>query len=152
MLTLFSIVTKAQNNNNKRLIIGQNYGIGKLIYRIDRVKFKKYVGGVLTLKKAHGEFLIVSITLINKSKKQLTMDDSNFKIRDNSGAVYEFSLDAATALDFSDFPGVPFFGMTINPNITKTGKAIFEVPDKNRSYNIVLMDETEQYEITLILN
>jgi hypothetical protein len=146
----FSI--KAQPGNKKVLVLHQIYDLGKLNYRIDRIKFKKFVGGLLTLKRAHGEFLIVSVTVINKSKKQLIMDDSFFKLEDNSGAVYDYSPDAAAALELSDFPGVPFFGMTINPNIAKTGKAIFEVPSKNKSYHLVLFDENIEHQMSILLN
>jgi hypothetical protein len=151
-LFLTSFNTEAQQENKKNLILGQTFSIGQLNYRIDRIKFKKYVGGLLTLKKAHGEFLIVSITVTNKGRKQLAMDDSFFKLIDNTGAVYEYSPDAAVALELSDFQGVPFLGMTINPNIAKTGKAIFEVPTKDKRYNLMLFDETSEHRITIILN
>lgn len=120
--------------------IGQTYDLGALSYKIEKVKFKKFIGGLYTLNKADGVFLIITLTVTNKEQKQILIDNSFFKLLDESGAVYEYSPDATSTLELTEFPGKTFMGMTINPHVSKKAKVVFEVPTKKKAYKLVFTD------------
>lgn len=120
--------------------IGQSYELGSLTYKIERIKYKNFIGGIYTLNKADGEFLIITLTVTNKGQKQVLIDNSFFKLVDQSGAVYDYSPDGTATLELTEFPGETFMGMTINPNVSKKAKVVFEVPTKKKKYNLVFAD------------
>lgn|GEM_PF-4178641 len=122
--------------------IGKTYDLGNLEYKIERVKFKKFIGGLLTLTKADGEFLIISLVVSNKSKEQIIVDNSFFKLEDENGDTYDYSPDASMTLELTGFPGKTLMGMTINPQVSKTAKVVFEVPSKSKNYKLVFVDPT----------
>ncbi len=126
-------------------VIDKSYKLGDLAYKVEKYRFKKYIGGLLTLKKADGVFLILSVTVTNESKQQVMIDDSNFKLKDAQGNIYDYSPDAAASIELSDFPGETFMGTTINPKISKTGKVVFEVPEKT-NYDLIITMFTDDLE------
>lgn len=129
--------TKSSSTNGLKGVVGTSYDLGSLTYKVERVKFKKFIGGLYTLKKAGGIFLIITLTVINKEKEQIIIDNSYFKLVDENGAVYKYSLDASTTLEVTQFPGETFMGMTINPNVSKKAKVVFEVPTKKKNYKLI---------------
>ena len=120
--------------------VGQSYEVGSLTYKVERVKFKKFIGGLYTLNKADGVFVIISLTVTNKSRKEINIDNSFFKLTDESGAEYEYSPDGTASLEISQFPGETFMGMSLNPNVAKKGKVVFEVPSKKKNYKLIFTD------------
>lgn len=127
-------------------LVGQSYNVGKLTYKVERVKFKKFIGGLYTLNKADGVFLIITLTVTNKDKKQIDIDNSYFKLVDEVGSIYEYSPDATATLEISQFPGETFMGMTINPQVSRKAKVVFEVPTKNKNYKLIFSDPyTEEF-------
>ena len=144
--------TSVPNNvpEKSQKIIAQTYHLGTLSYKIDKYKFKKFVGGLATLKKANGVFLIVTLTITNEGSKQVLIDNSFFKLLDENESEYEYSPEATSSIELSDFPGETFLGMSINPHITKKAKVVFEVPSKNKIYKLVFNDWLSNE--TLIIN
>jgi hypothetical protein len=120
--------------------VGQSYEVGSLTYKVERVKFKKFIGGIYTLNKADGIFAIITLTVTNKSHKEILIDNSFFKLTDESGAEYGYSPDGTASLELSEFPGETFLGMSLNPNVAKKGKVVFELPTKNKNYKLVFTD------------
>lgn len=147
-------IEKPENNKDKGIIgvVGQSYNVGQLTYKVERVKYKKFIGGVLTLNKADGIFLIITLTITNKSKEEIVIDNSFFQLTDESGYKYEYSPDATASLELSDFPGETFFGMSLNPNVTKKGKVVFELPTKKKSYNLLFNDPFSESSLELNIN
>ncbi len=133
-------VDKEGKENGIKGTIGQSYNLGSLTYKIERVKFKKFIGGIYTLNKADGVFLIITLTVTNKEQKQVQIDNSFFKLVDESGAVYDYSPDGTATLELTEFPGETFMGMTINPHVSKKAKVVFEVPKKKRNYKLIFAD------------
>ncbi|ELI6456122.1 DUF4352 domain-containing protein [Flavobacterium psychrophilum] len=140
---------KSSENNNSietakdeglRGTVGQSYDVGSLTYKVERVKFKKFIGGLYTLNKADGVFVIITLTVTNKSHKEINIDNSYFKLTDESGAEYGYSPDGTASLELSEFPGETFMGMSLNPNVAKKGKVVFEVPTKKKDYKLVFTD------------
>ena len=133
-------VGKESKENSIKGSIGQSYDLGPLTYKIERVKFKKFIGGIYTLNKADGVFLIITLTVTNKEQKQILIDNSFFRLVDEGGAVYDYSPDGTATLELTEFPGETFMGMTINPNVSKKAKVVFEVPTKKKNYKLVFSD------------
>jgi hypothetical protein len=123
--------------------VGQTYEVGSLSYKVERVKFKKFIGGIYTLNKADGVFVVITLTVTNRSHKEIIIDNSFFKLTDESGAEYGYSPDATASLELSEFPGETFLGMSLNPNVAKKGKVVFEVPTKKKDYKLVFTDPFE---------
>lgn len=123
--------------------VGQTYEVGSLSYKVERVKFKKFIGGIYTLNKADGVFVVITLTVTNRSHKEIIIDNSFFKLTDESGAEYGYSPDATASLELSEFPGETFLGMSLNPNVSKKGKVVFEVPTKKKDYKLVFTDPFE---------
>lgn len=145
--------TDNQNTGNgMQGTIGQSYSLGSLTYKIEKVKFKKYIGGVYTLNKADGVFLIITLTVTNKAKEQVAIDNSFFRLIDDTGAVYDYSPDGTATLELSEFPGETFMGMIINPNITKKAKVVFEVPSKKKNYKLIFEDPFSDKSLEINMN
>ena len=131
---------ESTKNEGLKGTVGQSYNVGSLTYKVERVKFKKFIGGLYTLNKADGVFVIITLTVTNKSHKEISIDNSYFKLTDESGAEYEYSPDGTASLELSQFPGETFMGMSLNPNVAKKGKVVFEVPSKKKNYKLVFTD------------
>lgn len=141
-----TVTENSEKKNEISGLVGQSYNVGTLTYKVERVKFKKFIGGLLTMNKADGVFLIITLTVTNKDKKQIDIDNSYFKLVDEVGSVYEYSPDATATLEISQFPGETFMGMTINPQVSKKAKVVFEVPTKRKNYKLIFSDPyTEQF-------
>lgn len=135
-----SEIVKKQIDEGLKGTVGQTYEVGSLAYKVERVKFKKFIGGIYTLNKADGVFVIITLTVTNRSRKEITIDNSFFKLTDDSGSEYGYSPDGTASLELSEFPGETFLGMSLNPNVAKKGKVVFEVPTKNKAYKLVFTD------------
>lgn len=108
--------------------IGDQIDIGNFSYVVNSIKFIKTIGGEFTQQTADGVYLVVSVTFRNNDNKEHTLDNSFFKLTDENGAEYESSIDGATALEMEGKETL--FLKQCNPNITKKGLIIFEVPEK----------------------
>ena len=78
------------NNNSIQGLVGHSYDLGSISYKIERTKFKKFIGGAYTLNKADGIFMI-TLSVTNKGQNQVIIDNSYFQLADETGAVYEYS-------------------------------------------------------------
>ncbi len=135
-------VSEKKESSKKGLkgTIGKSYDVGNLEYKVERVKFKKYIGDLFTFDKAHGIFLIITLTVTNKAKEQIIIDNSFFQLVDESGAVYSYAPDATATLELTEFAGETFMGLTINPYVAKKAKVVFEVPSKKKNYRLIFKD------------
>lgn len=141
-----------RNDNSIQGLVGQSYDLGTISYKIERTKFKKFIGGAYTLNKADGIFLIISLTVTNKGQNQIIIDNSYFQLADESGAVYEYSPDATATLEVSGVGGETFWGMTINPHVSKKAKVIFELPTKNKNYKLIFNDPFSEKSLEVYMN
>ena len=108
--------------------IGDQVEIGNFSYVVNTASFSKSVGDEFIKETADGVFLIVNVTFRNNDKEEHTLDNSFFKLTDENGTEFESSTDGETALEMSGKPTL--FLKQCNPNITKKGFLIFEVPNK----------------------
>lgn len=108
--------------------IGDIVKVGNFEYNVKNIKFKKELGNQFTNKTADGIFLIVSMSITNVSSESCTIDNSLFKLYDESGTEYDFSQEGTTASMMSNEKTL--FLKQCHPNIPTTGSLVFEVPNK----------------------
>lgn len=106
--------------------------VGKLTYVVNDVKMVDTLSNVLGEKKTSGQFLVISLTILNGDKEERFVDSNMFKV--NVGDT-EYSAD--TELDlYANEDGMGFFLETINPNIEKSGNIVFELPKQVQNPNL----------------
>jgi hypothetical protein len=115
--------------------IGDEINVANFNYRVNWIKYKKNIGNEFSNQKADGIYLIVDISLVNVDKEEHTLDNSLFKLTDDSGKEYESSSEGTTALEMNGEKTL--FLKQCNPNIQKEGLLCFEVPEKG-AYNLHL--------------
>ncbi len=108
--------------------IGDEISVDNFNYRVNWIKYKKTVGGEYSSQTADGIYLIIDLSLVNVDKEEHTLDNSLFKLTDESGKEYESSSDGTTALEMGG--SKTLFLKQCNPNIQKEGLLCFEVPEK----------------------
>lgn len=110
--------------------IGDQVKVGKLTYTVNDVKQVATLSNVLGEKKTSGQFLVVDVTILNRDKEERFVDSEMFKVKVGDT---EYSADAE--LDsYANDGGLGFFLETINPNIEKQGKIVFELPKNAKGY------------------
>jgi Domain of unknown function (DUF4352) len=127
--------SSSSSNEEVHRKMGEEIAVGHFTYRVDGTKFMKTIGNEFSSKTADGVFLIIKVSLANNDKEEHTIDNSMFKLTDAKGTEYESSTEGETALEMSG--SETLFLKQCNPNITKSGLLIFEVP-KQGSYNLHL--------------
>ncbi|MCC6760569.1 MAG: DUF4352 domain-containing protein [Chitinophagaceae bacterium] len=108
--------------------IGDQIEVGNFTYKVNGIKFAKSVGNEFTRKTADGIYLIANVTFRNNDNEEHTLDNSFFKLTDENGTEFQSSTDGETALEMSGQETL--FLKQCNPQITKSGLLIFEVPNK----------------------
>lgn len=110
--------------------VGDQVNVGKLTYTVNDVKQVATLSNVLGEKKTSGQFLVVDVTILNRDKEERFVDSEMFKVKVGDT---EYSADAE--LDsYANDGGLGFFLETINPNIEKQGKIVFELPKNAKGY------------------
>jgi hypothetical protein len=108
--------------------IGDQVEVGNFSYVVNQAEYLSELGGEFDRKKADGVFLLINVTFRNNDKDEHTLDNSLFKLTDDRGTEYESSTDGETALEMAGKETL--FLKQCNPNITKSGLLVFEVPQK----------------------
>jgi hypothetical protein len=114
--------------------VGEQISVANFTYRVSHVAFKKTVGNEFTSETADGIFLIVDLSLMNTSDKTRTLDNSMFKLVNESGIEYASSTNGSTALELSGTETL--FLKQCQPNIQTSGALIFEVPSSTDRYTL----------------
>lgn len=115
--------------------IGDEINVGNFIYKVNGIKFAKTVGNEFTSETADGIFLLVDLTVKNVDTEEHTLDNSMFKLLNEKGVEFDSSTEGTTALELSGKKTL--FLKQHNPNISKQGFLVFEVPEKG-IYDLLL--------------
>jgi hypothetical protein len=115
--------------------VGEELSVGSFVYRVNDFYFAKSLGNEFSKTKADGIFLLVDLTLMNNDKESHTIDNSLFKLTDQTGTEFESSNEGSTALMMAGKETL--FLKNCNPKIQKAGFLVFEVPEK-AEYNLNL--------------
>lgn len=122
-----------KKEQKKQFTVGQEVRVGKLSYVVKDVEETKKISNVLGDKTTEGKFAILELTIKNHDKKARMADTSMFKVKTSDGTEYS----ADTELDmYVNDNGIGFFLEDINPNLSKTGKVVFELPGNAKKYNL----------------
>ncbi|MBN2881738.1 DUF4352 domain-containing protein [Candidatus Woesearchaeota archaeon] len=117
--------TEAQTSYAK---IGDEISIDNFSYMVNGIRFVKTIGDEFTQQTADGIYLIVDISVKNMDKEEHMLDNSLFKLTDESGTEFESSTDATTALEMTGQETL--FLKECPPRIQKQGLLVFEVPEE----------------------
>ncbi|WP_336865281.1 DUF4352 domain-containing protein [Peribacillus frigoritolerans] len=112
--------------------VGDVVKVGKLEYTVKGVEETQKISNVLGDKTTSGKFVIVEMAIKNLDKKERMADSNMFKIKADGA---EYGADAELDMYVNE-GGIGFFLETMNPNISKTGKVVFELPAEAKAYNI----------------
>lgn len=110
--------------------VGDQVNVGKLTYTVNDVKQVATLSNALGEKKTSGQFLVVDVTILNRDKEERFVDSEMFKVKVDDT---EYSADAELG-SYANEGGLGFFLETINPNIEKQGKIVFELPKNAKGY------------------
>jgi hypothetical protein len=116
--------------------IGDQVEIGNFSYLVKQASFAKAIGNEFMKKTADGLFLVVNVSFRNNDNEEHTLDNSLFKLTDENGTEFESSSEGETALEMSGKSTL--FLKQCNPNITKSGFLVFEVPEDKKIYDLHL--------------
>lgn len=102
--------------------------VGNFVFYAGEVKQEKEIGSSFSRKKALGIFKMITIVAMNKSNESRYLDSSMFKLLDNQGRTYDYSVDGGTALSMM---GGEFdlFLKQVSPTLKATGVVIFDIPE-----------------------
>ncbi|MDN5293296.1 MAG: hypothetical protein PWQ91_1856 [Eubacteriales bacterium] len=117
--------------------VGEEVQVGNLVYKVEKVEKTQQVGNDLLNKKANGTFLVVTITVTNKDKESRMIDTTMFKLVQGN-TKYDADSEA-TSLYANE--NNRFFLQNINPNISATGKIVFDIPANATGLKLLVQDK-----------
>lgn len=103
--------------------IGEVVKVGDVEFTVNETTTAKNVGGEYG-SDAKGTFLIVDVTVTNLGTEAITTDSSFFKLK-----VGEKTYEADSSASISADMKMNFFYEEINPDLSSTGKVVFDVSD-----------------------
>lgn len=115
--------------------IGDQINVGNFSYVVNGIQYKKSIGDEMMNQVADGIYLIIDLTFRNNDTEEHTLDNSFFKLTDETGTEFSSSTDGESALEMSGKSTL--FLKQCNPKISKRGFLVFEVPEK-KVYDIHL--------------
>ncbi|XCA84440.1 DUF4352 domain-containing protein [Exiguobacterium mexicanum] len=122
-----------KKEEQKQFTIGEEVKVGKLSYTVNSVEETNQISSVLGDKTTEGKYAIIELSIKNYDKEARMADSNMFKIKTADGT--EYSTDAELDMYVNE-GGIGFFLEDINPNISKTGKVVFELPTEAAEYNL----------------
>lgn len=103
--------------------IGDSVDVGDVTYVVNGIDTATNIGGEWG-ENSKGTFLIIDLTVTNNGDEALSVDNSFFKLLNDNK---EFEADSVAGIYANDDDS--FFLASINPELTLTGKIVFDVSD-----------------------
>lgn len=116
--------TEEKKEQAKEYKVGDVVPVEKFEYKVNSIKTATKIGNEFLNKKTDGQFLIINVTVTNKDSEARIIDTSLFKIIDSQGREFEPMADGDVYVN----ENVEFFLQEVNPNLSKTGNIVFEMP------------------------
>lgn len=126
---------KPEEAEEKIAGIGETISVGDVDYTVNDIETATNVGGEWG-KNSKGTFLIIDVTVANNGNESLRVSDGFFTLLNDDK---EFESDGAAGIYANDEDS--FFLASINPDLSLTGKVIFDVSDA------VIDSETKQLQV-----
>lgn len=108
----------------KEYKVGDVVPVEKFEYKVNSIKTAKKIGNEFMNKTTNGQFLIINVTIKNNDKEARIIDTSLFKIIDSQGREFEPLADGDVYVNVN----TSFFLEEVNPNLSRTGNIVFEMP------------------------
>lgn len=118
---------------------GEPVNFGDIIFHFNSVRRDSYFTNWLNQRTlAADQFVIIDVTLINKTGAPLPYHlQPIFRLRDNTGAVYEPDTTNTTMINILK-PGRVDPGHNINPNTETKQELVFSVPNKDYVLQVIV--------------
>ncbi|WHY74588.1 DUF4352 domain-containing protein [Fictibacillus enclensis] len=117
----------------KSFAVGQDVKVGKFTYKVLGVNETNKLTSPLGNKTTEGKYTVVELSIKNGDKKARMADSNMFKIKTADDTEYEADAELDMYVNDGD---IGFFLQDINPNLTKKGKVVFELPTEAKKYNL----------------
>ena len=104
--------------------IGEELKVGNVVFKVNGTSTATNVGGEYG-SDAQGTYLILDVEVRNEGTEAITMDSSFFKLKANGK---EYESDSTAGLYANE--QADFFLTSINPDLSLTGKVVFDVSDE----------------------
>lgn len=124
----------------KKVKMKEKITISDVDYTVEEKLIKKTVnsddGGYLTYT-ADGKYLLVKVTINNRSKNPINISSMNFSLKDENNATYSAAILITTGkktLDMFNFE-------TINPNATESGYIVYDIANTKLKYTFIVNGE-----------
>lgn len=126
-----------KNANTYR--IGDSVEVGNMVYKVWNAETAEKLtsrNDMIRPVATEGKFLVIDMEIYNNGKKNMTIDNRLFKVRDGMGREYESSVDMDVLLLLKEHGDLYF--KDINPGISKRGKLVFELPKDAENYTLAV--------------
>lgn len=124
---------KPKEDAKQQFTVGQDVTVGKFVYKVNSIEEVTTLSSILGDKTTTGKFAVIDLSVTNIDKKARMADTNMFKIKTADGTEYEADLELDMYVNEGD---TGFFLQDINPNLSKTGKVVFELPTTATEYNL----------------
>lgn len=124
---------KPKEDVKQQFTVGQDVTVGKFVYKVNSIEEVTTLSSILGDKTTTGKFAVIDLSVTNIDKKARMADTNMFKIKTADGTEYEADLELDMYVNEGD---TGFFLQDINPNLSKTGKVVFELPTTATEYNL----------------
>jgi len=113
--------------------------VGDFSYKVDvgSAKFYSSINSGYNKKTANGVYLAFILNYCNNGKKEVLLDNTMFKLIDDSNNEYSISVDGTIAMQMQYKDEI--FKRQCHPQIPMFGALVFEVPEM-KSYNLKLIE------------
>lgn len=121
----------------KEYAVGDEVKVDKIAYTVNSVKeTNRITSSWDETKTTDGMYVIVDVTIKNNDKESIYVDEEMFKVLTPDETEYssDYELDSYVNDEFD------FFIEEINPNLSKTGKVVFELPADVAEYDLEVTD------------
>lgn len=116
--------------------VGDTLKVGDVEFKVNEISKATNVGGEFG-ENSKGEYLVVKVSVANKSKEALLVDSSFFVIKADGK---EYKADDMATISANE--GADFFFTEINPDLSLDGSVVFDLPKDVHSKDMVLNVQT----------
>lgn len=120
----------------KQSVIGDKLQVGDVVFTVNERSRATNVGGEYGVN-SKGEFLILDVSVENLGNEAITVDSSYFKLLSNGKT---FEADSSAGIYANE--DADFFYESINPDLTMTGKVVFDISTAMHEEELVVQVQT----------
>lgn len=123
----------------KQSVIGDKLQVGDVVFTVNERSRATNAGGEYGVN-SKGEFLILDVSVENLGNEAITVDSSYFKLLSNGKT---FEADSSAGIYANE--DADFFYESINPDLTMTGKVVFDISTAMHEEELVVQVQTGMF-------